>query len=164
MSAATTTAPSTAEIDAAITAVGASGPQDMGKVMALLKGYRWPGNVRELKNIMERLSIMVAGDVIEPQHLPSPIHTTSAVRNDEFEKLLAIENIRDARSEFERHYINRKLEEFGQNISRTADKIGLERSHLHRKLKQFNEGTSDAVVTPLSGTALAGTPSQSDEG
>lgn len=27
-----------AEIDAAITAVGASGPQDMGKVMALLKG------------------------------------------------------------------------------------------------------------------------------
>lgn len=127
----------------------------------VLKRYTWPGNVRELKNIMERLSIMVVGDVIEPQHLPSPIHTTSAPRNDEFEKLLAIENIRDARSEFERHYISRKLEEFGQNISRTADKIGLERSHLHRKLKQFSEGNSEP--TPV--TEATALPQQaSDEG
>ena len=31
--------------------------------------YRWPGNVRELRNIIERLMIMVPGDVIAPPDL-----------------------------------------------------------------------------------------------
>ena len=35
-----------------------------------LSHYPWPGNVRELKNLAERLSIMVAGDVIDVGHIP----------------------------------------------------------------------------------------------
>ncbi len=31
----------------------------------LLRAYRWPGNVRELRNVIERLMIMVPGDVID---------------------------------------------------------------------------------------------------
>lgn len=39
----------------------------------VLSAYSWPGNVRELVNFMERLSILVDGDIITPQDLPAKI-------------------------------------------------------------------------------------------
>lgn len=39
----------------------------------VLQAYNWPGNVRELVNFMERLSILVEGDVVNPQDLPTKI-------------------------------------------------------------------------------------------
>ncbi len=38
--------------------------------MQCLIGYYWPGNVRELENLLERLSILVAGDNIDVSDLP----------------------------------------------------------------------------------------------
>ena len=38
--------------------------------MQCIIGYQWPGNVRELENLMERLSILVAGDTVEVSDLP----------------------------------------------------------------------------------------------
>jgi DNA-binding NtrC family response regulator len=34
-------------------------------------------------------------------------------------------------------YIRRKLEEFGWNISRTAEALDIQRSHLYNKMKKF---------------------------
>lgn len=39
----------------------------------VLAAYAWPGNVRELENFMERLSILVDGDVVRPEDLPHKI-------------------------------------------------------------------------------------------
>ena len=39
----------------------------------ILAAYAWPGNVRELENFMERLSILVDGDVVSPDDLPRKI-------------------------------------------------------------------------------------------
>ena len=39
----------------------------------ILAAYVWPGNVRELENFMERLSILVDGDVVQPDDLPEKI-------------------------------------------------------------------------------------------
>src|SRR5579864_4919925 len=33
-------------------------------------GYRWPGNVRELENVIERLTVLAAGDEIAAGDLP----------------------------------------------------------------------------------------------
>ncbi|MBD5642074.1 MAG: sigma 54-interacting transcriptional regulator, partial [Desulfovibrio sp.] len=41
--------------------------------MRVLQAYSWPGNVRELVNFMERLSILVDGDIVYPQDLPAKI-------------------------------------------------------------------------------------------
>lgn len=41
--------------------------------MRVLQAYSWPGNVRELVNFMERLSILVDGDVVRPADLPAKI-------------------------------------------------------------------------------------------
>lgn len=46
--------------------------------------------------------------------------------------------IKEASSKFEKYYIERKLEEFNWNISKTAESIGIERSHLHKKIKALN--------------------------
>lgn len=39
----------------------------------ILLAYSWPGNIRELENFMERLSILVDGDVIRTEDLPCKI-------------------------------------------------------------------------------------------
>lgn len=38
------------------------------EALEILLAYAWPGNVRELKNVIRR-AVLLAGDVIEPQHL-----------------------------------------------------------------------------------------------
>ena len=39
--------------------------------LKVLKVYSWPGNIRELRNLCERLCILLAGKIIEPENLPS---------------------------------------------------------------------------------------------
>jgi two-component system nitrogen regulation response regulator NtrX len=101
-----------------------------------LGAYHWPGNVRELKNIVERIVIMVGHDTVEVSDLPPMMRgrdlraTAAAVKEEPG-------SLRDAREDFERQFILRKLEELNWNITRTADALGLERSNLHRKLKAF---------------------------
>jgi two-component system nitrogen regulation response regulator NtrX len=106
----------------------------------LFMKYQWPGNVRELRNIIERLIIMAPGPVLKVEDVPPPISsplreqqaqaTTQAGRNGYNHVTL-----KDARAEFEREFITRKLREYNGNVSRTADAIGVERSNLHRKIK-----------------------------
>lgn len=102
-----------------------------------LLSYSWPGNIRELKNIMERLSIMVRDELIEEHHLPEALSGRSAGGLRVYSAASDLENFRDARAEFERLFILQKLKETEFNISRTAERIGLERSHLYRKLKTY---------------------------
>ncbi|MDM8214822.1 sigma-54 dependent transcriptional regulator [Desulfovibrio piger] len=43
------------------------------QVRSVFMAYQWPGNVRELENLMERLSILVDGDVVHVDDLPSKV-------------------------------------------------------------------------------------------
>lgn len=45
-------------------------PKFSKQSIRVLSRYRWPGNIRELRNLCERLSILLAGKVIEPNNLP----------------------------------------------------------------------------------------------
>jgi two-component system nitrogen regulation response regulator NtrX len=104
-----------------------------GAVKKLMQ-HDWPGNVRELKNIIERLVIMTPGNTITADDImPLGSKTTS-----ELDKILAMVELKDARSEFEKIFIERKLIQCGNNISKTADLIGVERSNLHRKIKSLS--------------------------
>ena len=99
------------------------------EVLEVFAGYAWPGNVRELKNVIERLVIMVPGERLENRHLPPELFRESR------RPLAEAATLQEARTDTEREFILRKLEENRWNVSRTAAAVGLERSHLHRKMK-----------------------------
>jgi len=104
------------------------------EAMDALLNYEWPGNVRELKNLMERLVIMNPSNVITPEDIPAYIR---GVQGEQPSNLFRTNLLKEARSNFEREFIVRKLKEFGGNIAKTAEAIGIERSHLYRKIKGY---------------------------
>ncbi|ABK98341.1 sigma-54-dependent transcriptional regulator [Pelobacter propionicus] len=108
------------------------------QAMALLARLDWPGNVRELQNIVERVLIMVPGRMIAAEDLSGLFGDQARIlANEEMLQAAAPGTLREAREEFERDFIVRKLEENDWNISRTAETIELKRSNLHRKIKSY---------------------------
>jgi two-component system nitrogen regulation response regulator NtrX len=107
--------------------------------MDLLLQHPWPGNVRELRNVMERMVIMVPGDTIqEPDVSPSLRVRPGAASEGAAEPEVSWDGtLREAREGFERKYILRRLKEAHWNITRTAERLGIERSNLHRKMKAY---------------------------
>jgi two-component system nitrogen regulation response regulator NtrX len=100
-----------------------------------LKLYRWPGNVRELKNLVERLAIMTESEVIDEADIPSSYKRKDTMTLEV--GIFDVDSLKEAKKEFEKMYILRRLSENENNISQTADSIGIERSHLHKKIKAF---------------------------
>jgi two-component system, NtrC family, nitrogen regulation response regulator NtrX len=102
--------------------------------LAYFLAYEWPGNVRELRNMVERLVIMTAGATVTPDDLPAPLRPKSdaAAAPDGGDTTL-----KEARDNFERAYILAELRAHDWNMTRTAERLGIERSHLYRKVKAY---------------------------
>jgi two-component system, NtrC family, nitrogen regulation response regulator NtrX len=116
------------------------------EAMMVFQQYEWPGNIRELRNLIERLMIMVPGNVIDGVQAttslqvkpPGAVSAASSMPGPPSANPLftqPFDSLRDARNAFEKEYISRKLREHHWNISRTAEDLKIERSHLHRKIK-----------------------------
>ncbi len=104
--------------------------------LALLMKHDWPGNVRELKNIIERLIILTPSDEITARDIPL-LNIKEERDMDSGTESVMVDSLKDAKMDFERQFIIKKLEENEGNVSKTAEAIGLERSHLHKKLKSL---------------------------
>lgn len=105
------------------------------KAMEKMMSHVWPGNVRELKNFIERLYILTPGDYVDVHD----VRFAGLIDKDD-ERAVEMKDLstfREARAEFEKEYLVRKIDENNGNISRTAEVIGLERSYLHRKIKAY---------------------------
>ncbi len=108
------------------------------EAMKVLADFHWPGNVRELKNLIERLIIMVPSAKIELFDVESSLGPSASVPTGIVtEGPLSEDSLRDAVDQFEKAFLLERLGENSWNISRTAEKLGIERSNLHRKLKAF---------------------------
>jgi two-component system nitrogen regulation response regulator NtrX len=106
------------------------------EALSVLQRYHWPGNVRELKNLAERLIIMTPGKVIHAGDIPHPFNRESKTE-EAFTSSLTANSYKEAKGNFEKAFIARKLREFNWNISQTAEAIGIERSNLHKKIKAY---------------------------
>ena len=102
--------------------------------LSQLRAYHWPGNVRELKNLVQRLLILGNGETIDSAEVSQALGQRSApstvTSQPDFEM-----PFRAAREQFEKNYLEYQLQLEHGNVSRVAEKIGLERTHLHRKLR-----------------------------
>jgi len=102
--------------------------------LAYFLAYDWPGNVRELRNMVERLVIMTGGDMVAPDDLPAPLRPKSEAPAAPDGRDTTL---KEARDNFERAYILAELRAHDWNMTRTAERLGIERSHLYRKVKAY---------------------------
>jgi DNA-binding NtrC family response regulator len=102
-----------------------------------LRNYHWPGNLLQLESVVKTVAQLALDSEIGVADvtsalamldapLPSPAHTFPLDRE-----------LREARDAFERVYFEYHLNREGGNMSRVAERVGLERTHLYRKLKQL---------------------------
>ncbi len=100
-------------------------PRFSDRALEVLRDYYWPGNVRELENVVQRLVVMTDGDLIEAPDLPS-LMRFSALREMKPNRTLA---------EVEAEYVNTVLASVGENKTRAAEILGIDRKTLREKLK-----------------------------
>lgn len=110
--------------------------------MARVQAHPWPGNIRQLRNFIQRLLVMSEETHFSEETVSFFLEETrnfSADTSDEGglpEDLLSL-SFAEAKSWFEKHYIQRKLEEHQGNISKTAQAMGIYPSNLHNKIKKY---------------------------
>ncbi len=102
-----------------------------------LRRYEWPGNIRELKNLVQRLLILGAQEDIDIDEIDivigkKQIQVNGQKFNPDFDLPL-----REAREQFEKAYLQYKLEQSNGSVSKVANAVGMERTHLYRKLKSL---------------------------
>ena len=96
-----------------------------------LKAYPWPGNIRELRNLCERLSILMAGNIIELEHLPQEFINT----NSNTDALLLPERGIELDA-LEVNFIHQALNRTKGNRSKTAKLLGLTRDTLIYRMQK----------------------------
>lgn len=92
-----------------------------------LRQYNWPGNVRELENLMQRLVILSGGSVIDVIDLPENMHFSARYGTGEFKSLEEIEN----------EHILFILKHTGDNKTRAAKILGIDRKTLREKIQRM---------------------------
>ncbi len=98
-----------------------------------LHGYSFPGNVRELENIIERAVVLSSGSRIEVAHLPDNLSAEIFRAPAAESGGGAIASLDDQ----ERKYIEWVLAQTGNNKSKAAELLGIDRVSLWRKLKKY---------------------------
>ncbi|MBW7860986.1 MAG: response regulator [Rhodocyclaceae bacterium] len=98
-----------------------------------LRTRSWPGGFAELRAAVKSLALGTLEDEIGVADvrrvLPAPVDHVHSVSLDQ--------PLREAREAFERLYFEHYLRMEGNNMTRIAERCGLERTHLYRKLKQL---------------------------
>jgi DNA-binding NtrC family response regulator len=105
-----------------------------------LRQYGWPGGYAELKSVVKSLALAaldeeIGSDDVAGLLAPGGVPEAAAPAGISIE-MLALP-LREAREAFERIYFEHHLAQDGGNMTRLAEKTGLERTHLYRKLKDL---------------------------
>ena len=102
-----------------------------------LRNYHWPGNLLQLESVVKTVAQLAAGGEIGVADVSSALATLDAPLPSPAQMVPLDHELREARDAFERVYFEYHLSREGGNMSRVAERVGLERTHLYRKLKQL---------------------------
>jgi DNA-binding NtrC family response regulator len=106
--------------------------------LAALANAHWPGNLDHLSSVVGNLALLrgeMTADHVK-RLLGEAASPTQAVAPEITARFFEMP-LREAREAFERIYFEQLLSREQSNMSRVAEKAGLERTHLYRKLKQL---------------------------
>jgi len=102
-----------------------------------LRNYPWPDNVRELKNLVRRLLLTGAGEVISLDEVEKEIAAVAHADEPLVKQDLLSLPLREAREQFERAYLQQQLVLCDGKVGKLAKRVGMERTHLYRKLRSL---------------------------
>ena len=102
-----------------------------------LRTYDWPGNLAQLENAVRTMALLSSGSEIGMAEVNNALSRLDAPVAGALAALPLDQELREARDAFERLYFEYHIAREGANMSKVADRVGLERTHLYRKLKQL---------------------------
>ena len=103
------------------------------EVLEKFKTYNWPGNLRELRNVIKRSVLLAQGDLIDLTTLPEEI-IYSVQRTVETQT----NTLKGVANEAERERILKVLAQTGNNKSKAAKILNIDRKTLYNKLKNYD--------------------------
>lgn len=104
-------------------------------VLNMLRTHPWPGGYPELRATVKSLALASLETEITADDASALLVENPSVENG---STLSLDMpLREAREAFERIYFRHHLRREGGNITRLAERTGVERTHLYRKLKQL---------------------------
>ncbi|MBK5967137.1 sigma-54-dependent Fis family transcriptional regulator [Thiocystis minor] len=122
-------------------------------VLTHLEQQDWPGNIRELANLLEQLSIMYPGLLVDLPQLPTrfrPAHLESLPAMDVRDQRVAGADadllhplppegreLREYLNDLERGMIVAALEQNDQVVARAARRLGMRRTTLVERMRKF---------------------------
>ena len=109
--------------------------------LTALTGAYWPGNLDHLQSVVANLALVAGSADITTDHVKRLLGEAAAANQAVAPEITArfFElPLREAREAFERIYFEQLLGREQSNMSRVAERAGLERTHLYRKLKQLS--------------------------
>jgi DNA-binding NtrC family response regulator len=108
--------------------------------LKVLRMYPWPGNIRELRNLCERLSILLAGRLIEPENLPFEFSACAKHNNERSNFTLPTLGLQlDA---LEADLIHQALTRTNGNRSKSARLLGISRDTLLYRIQKYGLASS----------------------
>lgn len=104
-----------------------------------LSQYSWPGNLEQLRNVVNSLCINAEKHEVNDKDVSKILHQFDQHPQSEIQNGFDFNlPLRELRMQLERRYFEYHIQAENSNMSRVAQKVGLERTHLYRKLKQLD--------------------------
>ena len=101
-----------------------------------LRNYNWPGNLAQLENVVKTLALTALAEEISHEEVNQALNQFKP-EGAAAQAMPLDMPLREARDVFERVYFEHHMRLESGNMSRIAEKVGLERTHLYRKLRQL---------------------------
>ncbi len=103
-----------------------------------LRHYPWPGNIHELSNVVYNLLLTASAEEISLDEVEENM-TSITSDNEPFTKQdIFSMSLREARDQFERHYLQQQLILCKGKVSKLSERVGMERTNLYRKLRSLD--------------------------
>lgn len=105
----------------------------------VLRNENWPGNLKQLENVVKTAALTALDEEITREDVERALqpYAVTQTANNAAPPLTFDVSLREARDAFERAYFEHQIVLAKGNMTRVAERSGLERTHLYRKLKQL---------------------------
>ncbi|MFO7915868.1 MAG: sigma-54 dependent transcriptional regulator [Candidatus Krumholzibacteriales bacterium] len=110
--------------------------------------YKWPGNIRELRNVIERIVLLEDDRVLRVEHLPLSMSRGVSLSDQSLINRIKVAlnkpypqngiEFEDIINHLQREFIAKAMREAGENQSRAAKLLNLNRDKLRYRLKNLD--------------------------